>query len=500
MKQLIVLLLLIPAFLATAQPQPDRAAIETVLNQYFDGWMTGDTTRLGYAMHQSCQLKNYLENEKRLVYYSRADYLRLFRPRARDPRTSGRIVSVDITAHTAGAKIELNTAWDTFTDYFNLMRIDGRWYIVDKISSRRPHPTAPVNPQKETVMDGINRPWSMAFLNEDEALITEKQGDLVRVNLRTKQKFVVKNFPTDMADSMSRRTPGDNTGKFEVVLDPSFNSNKFVYISYAAQNETGMGLKVIRAVFENDALQQIKSIFTVEPFTPERHHYGGGMIFGADGKLYITAGERLFTEASQPPTPLAQDVQDKRGKIYRINPDGSIPADNPDFGKGAVPGLYAVGIRAAQGLALEPTTNRIWFSEHGTHQGDEINILKAGVNYGWPVVTTGKYRYETYKPAVTEGATYTDPIFAWTHTVAPTGLVFYRGEEFPTWKNSLIIPGLSRGSLWRMTVNGEQIIHSEELFVNDRVRSRKVVQSPAGRLYMLTDETNGKIVWIKNAR
>jgi aldose sugar dehydrogenase len=496
----IIIVLFFPALLATAQTQSDRVAIEGVIGQYFDGWMTGDTTKLGYAMHQSCQLKNYLENEKRFVQYSRGEYLRLFRPRAKDPRSSGRIVSVDITAHVASAKIELTTAWDTFTDYFNLMRVNGRWYIVDKVSCRRPHPTAPVNPQKETVMEGINRPWSMAFLNEDEALVSEKQGDLVRINLKNRQKFVVKNFPADMADTMSRRTPGDNTGKFEVVLDPDFINNKFIYISYAAQNDNGTSLKVIRAVFENDALHQIKSIFTIEPFTPELHHYGGGMVFGADGKLYITAGERLFTEANQPPTPLAQDLSDKRGKIYRINPDGSIPNDNPDFGKRAVAGLYAIGIRAAQGLAVEPTTNRIWFSEHGTHQGDEINLLKAGANYGWPVVTTGKYRFESYKPSPGEGANYTNPVWTWMHTVAPTGLVFYTGDEFPTWKNSLIVPGLSRGSLWRMTVAGEKIIHSEELFVNDRVRSRKVVQSPAGRLYLLTDEANGKIVWIKNAR
>ncbi len=502
MKKIISLLLVIAFFksLSFAQTQSDRTQIEQVINLYFEGWKYGDTTKLGTAMHASCQLKNYNEPENRFIQFSRKDYLNIFRPRQPHPETRGRIVNIDITGYIAAAKVEIITAWGVFTDHFNLMRMEGRWFIVDKISMYINHPVLPVNPQKEIVIEGFKRPWSMAFLNEDEALISEKDGDVLRINLKTKQKTIVKNFPNDMADSIIVKKQGNNTGKFEILLDPNFKQNKYVYIAYAAKNQQGTGLKVIRAVFENDALSQIKTIFMIEPFTPELHHYGGGMIFGTDGKLYITAGERLFSEGSEPALPLAQDLKDKRGKIYRINSDGSIPNDNPDFGKNAVAGLYAVGIRAAQGLAIEPVTNQIWFSEHGTHQGDEINVLKAGANYGWPINTTGKYRFADFKPALIEGAKYTEPVFSWMHTVAPTGLIFYRGTEFPTWKNSLIVPGLSRGSLWRMTVSGESIIQAEELFVNDRVRSRKVVQSPAGRLYLLSDEVNGKVIWIKNAR
>jgi glucose/arabinose dehydrogenase len=483
-----------------AQKDSDRSQVEMIINQYFEGWKTGDTSKLGATMHSSCDLKNYNEAENRFIQFSRKEYLSRFQPRQPHPQTKGRIVNIDITGYIAAAKVEIITAWEVFTDHFNLMRMAGRWYIVDKISIRVPHPVLPVNPQKETIIEGIQRPWSMAFLNEEEALISEKDGDIIRVNLKTKQKFVIHNFPTDMADTAIVRKRGNNTGKFEILLDPKFKENKYVYISYAAQNQQGTSLKVIRAVLENDALQQVKTIFVIEPFTPELHHYGGGMVFGADGKLYITAGERLFNEVNEPALPLAQDLKDSRGKIYRINSDGSVPTDNPDFGKNAVKGLYAVGIRAAQGLAVEPITNKIWFSEHGTHQGDEINVLKAGANYGWPNVTSGKYRFEDYKPVVIEGAKYTDPVWAWMQTVAPTGLTFYTGNEFPTWKNNLIVPGLSRGSLWRMTVEGEKITQVEELFVNDRVRSRKVVQSPAGRLYLLTDEVNGKIIWIKNLR
>jgi len=238
------------------------------------------------------------------------------------------------------------------------------------------------------------------------------------------------------------------------------------------------------------------------------------MVFGADGKLYITIGERLFSEENQPDIPIAQNLTDRRGKIYRLNPDGTIPEDNPDFGPEAVQGLYAVGIRAAQGLALHPVTKEIWFSEHGTRQGDEINRLIKGANYGWPVKTTGKYRYEGYTPPAMEGTDFTDPEWYWLQTVAPTGLTFYQGEEFPGWKNDLIVPGLSRGSLWRLNFEGTKITSVEELFIGDHVRTRKVAQSPDGKLYMLTDTEftiipgvrainngapNGQLIRIKNS-
>ncbi len=235
-----------------------------------------------------------------------------------------------------------------------------------------------------------------------------------------------------------------------------------------------------------------------EPYTNERVHYGGGMLFGNDGKLYFTIGERLFTEKDEPALPIAQNIEDKRGKIYRINADGTIPKDNPDFGAKATPGLYAKGIRAAQGLTLEASTNKIWFSEHGTHQGDEINVLKAGANYGWPMKTTGKYRFAEFAPKPIPENIYTEPVWSWLQTVAPTGLHFYSGNEFAAWNHHLLIGGLSRGSLWRLTVENETIKSAEELFANDRLRIRKVAQSPLGKLYILSDELNGKLIRVKN--
>lgn len=353
-------------------------------------------------------------------------------------------------------------------------------------------------PEKEIVFEGLNHPWSIAFLSEDEALVSEKDGDLVRIDLVSKQKHIIKGFPEDLTDSIRAIHFGDNSGIFEVLTDPDFKNNRWVYVSYAAKREgQGTTTKVIRAKFENDSLFNHETLLVAEPYTREYFHYGGGMVFGTDGKLYITIGERLFWERDEPELPIAQDITDKRGKIYRINSDGSIPSDNPDLGTEAIPGIYALGIRAAQGIAVEPKTGNIWFSEHGTIQGDEINLLLPGANYGWPNVTSGKLRSNDYTPPKIEGATFTPPIWFWSHTVAPTGLTFYTGDYFPHWKNNLIVPGLSRGSFWRFRIENDTVKSAEELFIDDRARIRKARQSSDGKLYILTDEDEGKLIHIK---
>jgi glucose/arabinose dehydrogenase len=484
-----------PAFSQNAATE--RQLIEHTIQLYFDGWATGDTLKLGKAMHASCHLKNY--GNGKFTQFTRNEYLRLFKPHERPKNLATNIVSIDITNNMGSAKVEISTAKDLFTDYFNLMKTTDGWMIADKVSTRTAHKIFDVNairPEKETVLEGLKRPWSIAFLSEDEVLISEKEGELVKVNLLTKAKVKIQGFPTDFQDSLAGF--GDNTGKFEVLLDPDFKNNKFIYLSYAAKGAGGRTTKIIRAVLENESLQQIKVLFVAAPFTYERVHYGGGMTFGTDGKLYFTIGERLFTEKDEPAIPIAQNIEDKRGKVYRINPDGTIPKDNPGFGDKAIPGLYATGIRAAQGLTLETATGKLWFSEHGTHQGDEINVLRAGANYGWPVKTTGKYRFADYAPQPIPGTIYTGPVWSWLHTVAPTGLHFYSGNEFGSWNRNLLVGGLSGGSLWRLVIDGETIKSAEELFTDERLRIRKVVQSPMGKLYILTDELNGKLIRIKN--
>ncbi len=285
-----------------------------------------------------------------------------------------------------------------------------------------------------------------------------------------------------------------------MLLDPDFATNRYVYVSYAAmQADQSATTKVIRGTLVDNELTQIRTLLEATPYTPGLYHFGGGMVFGPDGKLYITVGERHFSEHLNPDPHAAQDTQDRRGKVYRINPDGTIPDDNPPFGDDAVPGVYATGIRAAQGLAVQPSTGKIWFSEHGTHQGDELNILEPSANYGWPYRTTGTYRTAHYQPKEPSGVSFTAPVYHWEHTVAPTGLTFYQGTYLSQWEGNLLVPGLSRGSLWRLTVDGDTVLSAEELFINDRVRLRKVQVSPRGRVYLLTDEVDGRIIRIDDA-
>ena len=485
-------------FSAYSQNAPtERQLIENTIQLYFDGWATGDTTKVGKAMHASCHLKNYRDGK--FIDYTRNQYLSLFKPHARPKNLITNIVTIDVTDNMGSAKVEISTERDLFTDYFNLMKTNEGWVIADKVSTRKSHRIVDINAiqlQKETIIEGLKRPWSMAFITEEEVLISEKEGDLLKFNVLTKEKIRIQGFPNDLEDSLGGF--GDNTGKFEVLLDPDFKNNKYIYLSYAAKSNKGRTTKIVRAVLENASLTQVKVLFVAEPYTYERVHYGGGMLFGTDGKLYFTIGERLFTEKDEPEVPIAQNRADKRGKIYRINPDGTIPNDNPDFGNKAIPGLYAMGIRAAQGLTLDANTNKIWFSEHGTHQGDEINVLKAGANYGWPMKTTGKYRFAEFAPKPISENSYTEPVWSWLQTVAPTGLHFYSGNEFAAWNRNLLVGGLSKGSLWRLVIENETIKSAEELFTDDRVRIRKVVQSPLGKLYLLSDEVNGKLIRVKN--
>ena len=341
---------------------------------------------------------------------------------------------------------------------------------------------------RETVLDELKSPWGMAFISADDVLITEKEGGLVLANVRTGERRMIAGLPSDLYDRVRSEAPFDNSGLFDVALDPDFATDRWVYLSYSAQTGDGLTTKVVRARLIDDALRDMQTLLVAAPFTKGQYvHYGGGLAFGSDGALYITIGERIFNERDNPALPIAQDVADRRGKVYRLNRDGSIPPDNPDFGENAVPGLYAVGIRAAQGLTLNAATGELWFSEHGSRQGDEINRLRPGANYGWPIVTTGGYRNADYAPPPAGDTAFSEPFWSWRQTVAPTGLAFYAGEIFPEWRGDLFVSGLSRGSFWRFDFEDGRIVAVEELFVDDRIRSRDVAVAPDGALYMLTD-------------
>lgn len=522
MKIRTILIAIQTMFCSMAFAQTDLQQITTVLNTFINGTTFNYPDSITSVFYPGTRMFLYNGTDSAFTrtpeQYAQG-YARNM-PGKKNSRVS-KIIDIEIVKDVAYAKLQVDVPFfgNRYHDLLLLKKILGEWKIIAKSTSAEPIPKSledtMVKPQKETVLEGLNKPWSIAFISENEAIIAEKDATLTRVNLLTKEKQPISGLPNDVAravliDTAEHRNgvfPAQahgqmhsfNAGWFQVLLDPDFKQNGYVYLSYAAENRKRESTtKVIRGELKGGKLSKVETIFVAEPYSHGLFHYGGGMIFGNDGKLYITIGERNFFEHLNPNLPLAQDIKDKRGKVIRLNPDGTIPLDNPDFGPDAIKGLYALGIRASQGLTIDPQSGLIWFSEHGTLQGDELNIMEAGANYGWPNKTTGRYRTQNYKPKEVENTIFKDPVFYWDHTVAPTGLVFYNGPEFPQWKNNLIVPGLSKGSLWRMVIDQNQITSAEELFINDRVRLRKAALSPSGQLYLLTDEENGKLIRVFN--
>ncbi len=507
----IILIVCIALISFNAKGQSDEEKVKIPLNDYMIGTSYNYPEQIKHAFTENAML--YLTKDGKPWPRTPESYAAGFAKREAG-KFNGRhakLLRTKVYNDIAWAEIEIiiHSINARFIDVLILQKTDGEWKIVSKTATRYPLQNTAGIPQRKVIMDGLKHPWSMDFISAEEAIVAEKDGDLLLVNLATKERQVIDGFPDDLFTTLKldvskypegtypKRADGRmvrwNAGILEVLLDPNFPENRLMYVSYVSQKGDKYALKVIRATLEGNQLKDIKTLLNPGPYVSGLFHFGGGMTFGEDGKLYITVGERLFYEHLKEGLAIAQDLSDERGKIYRINPDGSIPEDNPDFGKDAVKGIYAAGIRAAQGIVVEPHTNKIWFSEHGTVQGDEINLLEAGANYGWPNVTTGGYRSKDYKPADVLNTIFTDPVHYWQQTVAPTGLTFYTGTAFPEWYGNLIVPGLSRGSLWRIALDGTTVKTVEELFTDDHVRLRKAEMSPDGKLYLLTDEDNGRI-------
>ncbi len=525
MRSIVISCLFTAFSLCILSGQTDMEKVEATINRFIEGTVYNYPEIIESAFYPEAEmyLYNTADTILRLSPKEYAAYYDNGRRGQENARPST-IIEIKLVLDVAYAllQVDIPSFGNRFNDMLLLKKIDGEWLIVAKVTSAGPLPLTAMEhkprPEKEVIMSGLKKPWSMAFISEDLALLAEKDGDLLLVNLKEKTNEKVTGLPTDVGravlidlseypkgiypDAADGNTTSYNAGWFEVLLDPNYSKNKMIYLSYAAmQPDKKAALKVIRGVLDGNKLTNVQTIFEAGPYMHGLFHFGGGMTFGTDSMLYIATGERNFFEYMNPEIPIAQDVKDARGKIIRIHPDGTIPQDNPDFGRDAVAGLYATGIRATQGLFSDKETGEIWFTDHGTMQGDEFNKLIAGANYGWPNKTSGKFRTKDYVPAELNNITFTAPIHYWDQTIAPTGLLKYTGREFMQWKGDYIIPGLSKGNLWRLSVDQNDTVTSiEELFPYDHVRLRKAVQSPRGYLYILTDEEDGKIIKVKNGK
>jgi len=345
----------------------------------------------------------------------------------------------------------------------------------------------------ETFADGLSHPWGAAFLPDGAMLVTERAGDMYVVSPKGELSEPVEGVP-----EVDARGQG---GLLDVALDPDFESNRFVYMTYAEAGDDGNGTAVARGeLTEGDApaLANVEVIFRQQPKERSTKHFGSRLVFAPDGTLFVGLGERSDAQFRGQ----AQDLDSHLGKVVRINPDGSVPEDNPFVDRaGALPEIWSYGHRNIQGGALEPEAGRVWFHEHGPRGGDEINIPEPGKNYGWPLVSYGvEYSGAPVNEGESQAAGIEDPIYYWVPSIGPSGMAFYTAHAFPEWQGDLFVGGLAIPKLVRLELDGEQVTGEEALLDDLSLRIRWVGVGPEdGALYLLTDERNGEILRITPA-
>ena len=332
-----------------------------------------------------------------------------------------------------------------------------------------------------TVARGLVHPWSLAFLPNGDMLVTERVG-----RLRIIRNGELRPMPVAGVPEVAL---GGQGGLLDIALHPKFAENRLIYLSYAAAGEGGSGTEVARAHLIDDELVDLERILDVRPKSIGGRHFGSRLLFGRDGYLYVTAGERASRDR-------AQNLGDLAGSIMRITDDGGVPPDNPFVGRAdARPEIYTYGNRNPQGLAMHPETGQIWEAEHGPKGGDEINILVAGTNYGWPVITYGGSYSGAEIGEGTAKAGMAQPARHWgVPAISPSGMAFYTGGDFPSWRDNMFLGALSGRMLIRLVLDGTEIVHEERLLEDFGERIRDVRQGPDGSLYLLTDSPKGRLL------
>lgn len=331
----------------------------------------------------------------------------------------------------------------------------------------------------------LEQPWGMAFLPDGRLLITERPG-----RLRIFANGRLERAPVGGLPKVYARGQG---GLLDICLHPDFARNAQLYLTYSGEGEGGAATVLARAEFRNNALVGVRPIFEALPRTSGGLHFGSRVVFDRAGLLYVTCGERYQMQR-------AQNLADLGGKVVRLRDDGTVPPDNPFVGReGARPEIFTYGHRNPQGMAMHPGTGRLWLVEHGPRGGDELNLLKAGANYGWPRATHGiDYSGSTISPNKSLPGM-EDPVRVWVPSISPSGLAFYAGDRFPGWKGSAFTGALSDNALFRIELDGDRYVGEERLLVDQLPYIRDVRQGPDGLLYLVTHTDSGGLYRLEPA-
>ena len=331
-----------------------------------------------------------------------------------------------------------------------------------------------------TISEGLEHPWSVAFLPDGRMLVTERPGRL----------RVIKDGKLDPRPvaGLPEITASGQGGLLDIVLHPDYQQNGWLYFSYVAFGTGGMGTRVARARLDGMQLHDLELLFQQNIGSMSGRHFGSRLLFDREGFLYITVGERGDQRR-------AQRLNDHAGSVIRLHDDGRIPQDNPFLSRAdAAPEIFSYGHRNPQGIALHPQTGEVWLHEHGPQGGDELNIVRSGQNYGWPVITYGvEYGIGTQIGEGTHKAGMVQPIYYWVPSIAPSGMSFYDGERFPQWRGSIFIGSLKFGLLTRLVLHDGEVVKEERLLRGRLGRIRDVRTGPDGLLYLLTDASNGRL-------
>ena len=321
----------------------------------------------------------------------------------------------------------------------------------------------------ESVVEDIKVPWGMAFLPDGSMLITERAGELIHFHQGKKTKI----------EGLPEIKVGGQGGLLDIEVHPDYASNGWIYFSYSSEEgeEEGSHTAISRAKLSGNSLTDLQVLYKATPNSKAGLHFGSRIVFDGNGYMYFTIGERGDMNVNP------QDIKRDGGKVYRLHEDGKIPTDNPFVDSpGAKAAIYSYGHRNPQGMMIHPETREVWVNEHGPRGGDEINVVKKGANYGWPVISYGINYNGTILTEKTQQAGMEQPLYYWVPSIAPSGFVVVTGDRYPEWEGDLLVGALSFAYLEKLTLEANKVVKRERV-IDGMGRVRSVVIGPDGLIY-----------------